>query len=178
MGNGEPGCSDPVRKAMEGTSPGQKQWEWSSLYDQSSKVLDPGLASGFMETTEVFSRGGGLVTAAITKSTNYSNKSTPSSTLTVAKSSLDTFPVPQTLQTNHQEASFHRTAKSSLLSTIPPSSNHSSLLTATHHMESISSSTIMKTTLNILTVNLRTLHKTDATVLSPTWIPELGKSLK
>ena len=163
---------------MEGTSPGQKQWEWSSLYDQSSKVLDPGLASGFMETTEVFSRGGGLVTAAITKSMKYSNKSTSSSTLTVAKSSLDTFPVPQTLQTNHQEASFHRIAKSSLLLTIPLSLNHSSSLTTTHHMESIGSSTIMKTTLKILTVNLSTLHKTDATILLPTWIPKLGKSLK
>ena len=110
VGDGEPGHSDLVGKAMEGTSLGQKQWEWSSLYDQSSKALDPGLASRFMEITEVSSRGGGLITAAITKSTKYSNESTPSSTLTVAKSSLDTFPVPQTPQTNHQEASFHRIA--------------------------------------------------------------------
>ena len=32
--------------------------------------------------------------------------------------------------------------------------------------------------LNIPTVNLSTLHETGTTVLSPTWIPELGKSLK
>ena len=73
---------------------------------------------------------------------------------------------------------FHRIAKSSLLLTVPLSLNHSSSLVATHHMESIGSSTIMKTALNIPTVNLSTLHEMDATISLPTWIPELGKSLK
>ena len=89
-GDGELGHSDPVGKATEETSLGRRQWVWSSLYDQSLKVLDPELASKFMETTEVLPKGGGPVAAATSKSTKYSNEFTPSSTLTAAKYSQDT----------------------------------------------------------------------------------------
>src|SRR6202000_1856112 len=73
VSDGELGPSDPVGKATEETSLGQKQWVWSSLYDQSSRALDPELALRFTETTEVSSRGGGPVAAATSKSTKYSS---------------------------------------------------------------------------------------------------------
>ena len=66
-GDGELGHSDLVGKATEETLLGQRQWVWSSLYDQSLKVLDLELASRFMETTEVLLRGGGPVAAAMSK---------------------------------------------------------------------------------------------------------------
>ena len=178
VGDGELGHSDPVGKATEETLLGRSQWVWSSLYDQSSKVLDPKLASRFMETTEVLLRGGDPVAAAMSKSTKYSNKFTPSLTLIAAKYSQDTSPAHPTPLINRQEASFHMIAKSSLLSTIPLSSNHSSSHTTTHHMESVSSSTIMRTIQSIPTANLSALHEAETTIISPTWIPELGRSLK
>ena len=178
MSDGELGPSDLVRKAMEETLLGQKQWVWSSLYNQLSRVLDPELALRFMETTEVSSRGGGMVAAATSKSTKYSNKFTPSLTLIAAKSSPDMSQAPPTPQINHQEASFHKIAKSSLLSTIPLSSNCSFLPTTTHCMESISSSKIMQTILNIPKVNPNALHEKDTTNSLLTWTPELGKSFR
>ena len=175
--DGEHGDSDLAGRAKGETSLGQKQLGWSSLYNLLSKELDPDLASRFLEITEVSWKGGGPAAAVTTKSMEFLNKSTPFSTLIVAKSLPDTSSAPPTLLTN-QEAYFHTIAESSLLSKFPPNSSHSSSITTTHLMESIGSSTILKIAQGITTADPSTLHQEVVTASLLTWTPKPGKSLR
>ena len=175
--DGEPGHSNLAGRTMGEISLGPRQLGWSCLYDPLSRELDPELASRYLETTEVLSKGGGPGAVGAPKSTRYSNESIPSSVFTTDWFTPDTSPAHPTLQTVLQEASFLLIARSSLLSNPLMNSNHSSSLMITPHMESTGSSTILETFQRILAAEPTLCPQKNAHGPSLTWIPEPGKNL-